>query len=306
MSPSSRPETPGIDGVLVVNKPIGPTSHDIVACARRAFRISRVGHTGTLDPHAAGVLPLVLGKATRLAQFLTGREKEYVATVRFGRTTNTYDAAGTVLTDNGPLPSRVALEQALDAFRGTFEQLPPPHSAKKIDGTRAYELARANKPVELRPVRVHVSALDLLDVQDAVARLRVECSAGFYVRSLAYDLGAALGSGGMLEALLRTRSGAFELSDAVDLSVVTPERAQDALAALVPMEELLPELPAARLTADGARRARHGQTLGPGDVEGALLHAIELVRLLDPEGRLLGLARGGAAAGILHPSVILG
>lgn len=294
-----------IDGVLVIDKPIGPTSHDIVACARRALGTSRVGHTGTLDPNASGVLPLVLGRATRLAQFLTGREKEYLATVRFGRTTDTYDAAGTMLSDGGGVPARADLERALDAFRGTFAQMPPAHSAKKVDGERAYALARAAKPVVLRPAVVTVTRLDILDMQDAVARLRVECSAGFYVRALAHDLGVALGTGAMLDALQRTRAGAFDLAAAIDLRRLT-EQPDEARAALVPLDQLLPEMAGAPLTAEGARRARHGQTLGAADLLGPFSSSDPLVRLLDPEGHLIGLARPGDVTGTLHPSLIVG
>lgn len=313
------------DGVLVIDKPVGPTSHDIVACARRALGISRVGHTGTLDPNASGVLPLVLGRATRLAQFLSGREKEYVATVRFGARTDTYDAVGTVVADGLPVPARAEVEAALAAFRGTIEQVPPPHSAKKVDGVRAYKRARAAAPVALRAVTVTVSRLELLSMEGAEARLHVECSAGFYVRSLAHDLGAALGTGALLQALTRTRAGAFGLDAAVGLSVLTPERRDEAVAAVRSMDGLLPELPAVHLTAAGTRRARHGQPLEPADWTrvlspagitagpdtakddaGADVTEASSVRLIDPDGHLLGLARPGPVAGSLHASIVLG
>lgn len=295
-----------IDGVLVVNKPVGPTSHDIVACARRSLGTSRVGHTGTLDPNAGGVLPLVLGRATRLAQFLSGREKEYLATIRFGTSTDTYDALGTVVRDLGRVPSRAEVESALAAFRGTFEQVPPPHSAKKVEGVRAYRRARSAAPVELKPVLVTVTRLELVDMDGAEARLNVECSAGFYVRSLAHDLGEALGAGALLAALTRTRAGAFGLEGTVDLQTLT-ERPEAALGAVIPMDALLPEVSAVQLTADGARRARHGQALGPSDTAGELpSERFAVVRLTDPAGHLVGLARQGAVTGTLHPSVIVG
>lgn len=296
-----------VAGVLVVDKPVGPTSHDVVACARRALGTRRVGHTGTLDPLASGVLPLVLGQATRLAQFLSGREKEYLATVRFGRTTDTYDAAGLVTGGSGTVPPPAAIERALEAFRGSFAQTPPPHSAKKIDGVRAYQHARAQRPVTLAAVPVTVSALELVELTPDGVRLRVECSAGFYVRSLAHDLGAALGTGGMLEALVRTRAGAFRLADAVPLAMVVPERRAEAEAAILPLERLLPELPAVQLTADGARRARQGQPVRPADTEppGTVPDG-PWARLFAPDGRLIGLARPGAGDGALHPSVNLG
>lgn len=312
-----------VDGVLVVDKPVGPTSHDIVACARRTFGISRVGHTGTLDPNASGVLPLVLGRATRLAQLLSGREKAYVATIRFGRSTDTYDARGRVVSDEGVVPPRARVADALARFRGTFDQMPPAHSAKKIGSVPAYKRARAGATVELRPATVTVTALELLEMHDAHARLRIECSAGFYVRSLAHDLGVALGTGAMLDALVRTRAGAFSLDAAVDLAVVTPERRGEALAAIQPMERLLPELPAVQLTPQGERHARHGQMLGsadfgnytPGDPSDLTPgDAIDRtpggdpgpIRLFTPGGHLLGLGRPGTVSGTLHPSVILG
>lgn len=295
-----------IDGVLVVNKPIGPTSHDIVACARRALGTSRVGHTGTLDPNASGVLPLVLGRATRLAQFLSGREKEYIATIRFGTATDTYDAVGTVVHEGGRVPSRAEVEDGLAAFRGTFEQAPPPHSAKKVDGVRAYKRARAATPVALKPSIVTVTRLVLLEMEGTDARVQVECSAGFYVRSLAHDLGDALGTGALLAALTRTRAGAFGLDGAVDVATLT-ERREEALGAVVSMDALLPELSAVQLTAHGARRARNGQALGPPDLERALpLGGSAVVRMMDPAGHLVGLARPGAVTGTLHPSVIVG
>lgn len=296
-----------MDGVLVVDKPVGPTSHDIVACARRALGISRVGHTGTLDPNASGVLPLVLGRATRLAQFMSAREKEYLATVRLGTSTDTYDAAGTVVRDGEAIPTREQVERALSGFRGTFEQMPPPHSAKKVDGVRAYKHARASTPVALRPAVVTVTTLELLDMRGPDVQLRVECSAGFYVRSLAHDLGIALGTAALLQTLVRTRSGVFTLDDAVDLSVLTPERRTDAAAAVRSMDTLLLDVHAVRLTPDGVRRARHGQPLAPPDCQvGIPVGEASLVRLLDPDGHLLGLARPSDVTGVLHPSLVLG
>src|SRR5687768_4306565 len=170
----------GIDGVLVVDKPVGPTSHDVVATARRALRMTRVGHTGTLDPNAAGVLPLVLGCATRLARYLSSDAKEYEATIRFGATTNTYDAAGTIVSESGEVPSADALRAALERFRGVLQQMPPAFSAKKIDGAPAYQRARRDQPVELEAVAVTVFELELLTFEPPHARVRVLSSAGFY------------------------------------------------------------------------------------------------------------------------------
>ncbi|MGH9372290.1 MAG: tRNA pseudouridine(55) synthase TruB, partial [Vicinamibacterales bacterium] len=188
-----------MNGVLVVDKPAGPTSHDVVARTRRAIGVSRIGHTGTLDPLATGVLPLVVGRATRLARFLTIDEKEYVAGVRLGSATATYDAEDRVIRDpdGGPIllkpvpGASVGEEQfreVLPEFSGTYWQVPPPFSAKKIGGTPAYLYARLRKEVEVRPVKVTVRELDVLEYANGLAKVRVVCSSGFYVRSLAHDI----------------------------------------------------------------------------------------------------------------------
>jgi tRNA pseudouridine55 synthase len=206
---------PAVNGVLVVDKPLGPTSHDVVARARRALGTPRVGHTGTLDPQATGVLPLVVGKATRLAQFLSASVKEYDALVAFGRATDTYDAAGAVTEETGRQPSAEAVEAALERFRGAFLQAPPAYSAKKVDGERAYARARRAEAVTPAPVAVTVERLELTGWDGDLVCLRVRASAGFYVRSLAHDLGAALGTGAHLAGLRRILAGAFTLDDAV-------------------------------------------------------------------------------------------
>src|SRR5437667_4675740 len=198
-----------MDGLLIIDKPKGPTSHDVVARVRRAIGERRVGHTGTLDPAASGVLPLVIGRATRLARFLSAGDKCYEAVIRLGFSTDTGDATGTPLSTapRGPMPSRADIDSALDAFRGTFMQQPPAYSAKKVDGTRSYRLARRSKRqsprVSARPalpaaVQVATRATDIVSVEDGTLTLRVSCSAGFYVRSLAHDLGERLGTGGHL------------------------------------------------------------------------------------------------------------
>jgi tRNA pseudouridine55 synthase len=296
-----------VDGVLVIHKPAGPTSHDIVAVVRRALGMRRVGHTGTLDPNASGVLPLVLGHATRLAQYLTASDKEYEAIVRFGVETDTYDSAGRVVRESGKFPTRDDLVVALDGFRGAFDQLPPLYSAKKVDGDRAYDLARQAKPVTLAAAPVVAHALDLLSFDPPLARLRVVSSAGFYVRSLAHDLGTALGTGAILQELVRTRAGSFALHMAVPLADVIAGPLERLRARVIPLEALLPHLPAIALTADGMRRLSHGQDLRPEDWGGAALterHGHTLVRLLSPHGALLGLAEPAKIAGFLHPAVV--
>jgi tRNA pseudouridine55 synthase len=293
-----------VDGVLVINKPVGPSSHDIVKVARRSLGISRIGHTGTLDPRASGVLPLVLGQATRLAQHLTGSDKEYEARLRFGVTTDTYDAAGTVLDSSGAAPTLAQLESALPRFRGTYEQTPPVYSAKMVAGERAYVLARRGKPAPSPPVTVTVHALDLLSYDPPDARLRVRCSAGFYVRALAHDLGHALHTGAILEALERTEAAGFRLQEATPFEqLVTAPRAT--LRGLVrPLETLLTDWPGAHLTNQGIQGAIHGRELGPAQFISPLPPVVAFVRLIAPDGRLVGLARPATTPGSLRPCVV--
>jgi tRNA pseudouridine55 synthase len=327
-----------MDGLLVVDKPAGPTSHDVVARVRRALREQRIGHTGTLDPAATGVLCLVLGRATRLARFLSASDKSYDAVVRFGFFTDTADAQGRAIESPAPgaMPDRDAIDAALDAFRGTFLQQPPAFSAKKIGGTRSHRLARerarhaepalpadggdpATRAVPdppALPAAVTVTARSITIVgsdADSVT-LRVVCSAGFYVRSLAHDLGARLGIGAHLASLRRTRSGDFALDRAIPLDAIERDPAH-AAAAIVPMRDLLPAFPAFVLTAEGVKRAVNGCALGPRDsVTGSspIPDPDSPVRLLAPSGELVAIAvvRANPESripnpGSLHPSVVL-
>jgi tRNA pseudouridine55 synthase len=309
------------DGVIVIDKPAGPTSHDVVAVMRRALsRRSRtkVGHTGTLDPLASGVLPLVLGKATRLAQFLSSAEKEYEADIELGVATTTFDRSGDVVARE---PSRrVAdvtaglIDEVVAGFRGTHLQLPPVYSAKKVDGDRAYDLARRNAPVRLQPVEVTATALDVLEFRGSLLRVRLVCSAGYYVRSLADAIGARLGTGGHLAALVRTRSGEFTMAQAVGLDVLD-RQPQEAAARVVPLARLLTSFPAVRLTAAGASLAARGGFIGPAHVAdaaaalpaGGKTADRHRVRLLHPDGHLVAIAepRRGGVQGLLHPTVVL-
>jgi len=250
-----------MDGVIVVDKPCGWTSHDVVGKMRRIAATKRVGHLGTLDPLATGVLPLLLNRATRLSQFLMKADKVYEAEVRFGFATNTYDSEGTPITDAVDVTlDAAALDRALDAFRGEFQQMPPPVSAKKIDGVPAYKLARKNKPVELEPVAVTVHSLELTACQGATANLRIHCSSGTYVRSIAHELGQALGCGAHLSALRRTRAGAFDLSQARTLDELAELAAAGRLAeALIPSVDLLPHFPAERIDLATAGLIRQGR-----------------------------------------------
>lgn len=304
------------DGVLVVDKPPGPTSHDVVVCARRALGVRRIGHTGTLDPFATGVLPLVVGRATRLAQFLSSREKVYDACIRLGWATDTCDATGTrvgsATTAFSPSTSdaaRVGLVQAaLGQFRGSYSQTPPAYSAKRINGAHAYEIARTARPVRPAPVAVTVHDLTLERIDGDRVHVRVCCSAGYYVRSLAQDLGVALGCGAHLESLRRTRSGDFDLADAVTLAALDREPAQT-MSRIVPLDRLLSHLPATWLTETGAEHARHGSLVRePHMCGGTSSFPPDVSRLCDRDGHLLGLARmvEDAQGRALHPFLVLG
>ena len=293
-----------IDGILVIDKPSGITSHDVVASARRALRESRIGHTGTLDPLATGVLPLAIGRATRLAQFLTASDKQYVATIQLGLTTDTYDVTGRELTRVAAAPDRAAVITALHDLSGDYLQAPPPYSAKRVGGKRAYDLARADRPVQPAAVPVSVRRLDLVELTGDRAIVEVTCSAGFYVRSLASELGHRLGVGGCLRDLRRTRSGEFSLDDAVTMEVLAGNPTA-AAARVLSMERLLPRLPAVIVTAEGEERVSHGRVVEPAHVRGPLPGATDWVRLIGPSGALLALARPVRPAGSLHPSVVL-
>jgi tRNA pseudouridine55 synthase len=321
-----------VDGLLVVDKPAGPTSHDVVARVRRALRERRIGHTGTLDPAATGVLALVLGRATRLAQFLSGSDKSYEAVVRLGFSTDTADAQGraTGAAIDAALPGREAIDAALDAFRGTFLQQPPAFSAKKIDGKRSHKLARARRRAESdratpqtesdpaavsalpTPATVTAHAIAIVTVEGNLVTLTVDCSAGFYVRSLAHDLGERLGVGGHIVALRRTRSGDFSLADARDLDTLERQPAS-AAARVIPLAGMLPRLAPVVLTADGVRKAIHGRELGVQDCVSGLSQSesripnpeSRLYRLLDEAGALVAIARPASRPAALHPSVVL-
>jgi tRNA pseudouridine55 synthase len=326
-----KPSGPRVlDGVLVVDKPEGPTSHDVVTLTRRALGVSRVGHTGTLDPLATGVLALVIGRATRLAQFLTASDKTYAATIAFGRSTDTYDVKGRQVAACERRPTREQLDAALEKFRGEFEQTPPAFSAKNIDGERSYERARKAEravrrggtavppiaPSRPKPVMVNARRVEVVAFDGETATLALTVTAGFYVRSLAHDLGEMLGCGALLLALRRTRSGEFGLDIAVPLAEVLQSKREDLAGRLIPMGGLLSDLPAVTLKGPGTlERLKNGVEMGPGDLM-APLAAPEgpqktiapqniIVRLLTADGDLVGLAKPGKEAGHLHGYVVL-
>jgi tRNA pseudouridine55 synthase len=301
-----------VHGVLVVDKPAGPTSHDIVDGVRRLLQVRRAGHTGTLDPFATGVLPVCVGKATRLARFLADGEKVYRATVRLGFATTTDDATGEPL---GPPRAasltRGAIDQAARGLTGEILQRPPAYSAKRVGGRRLYDLARRGVEVERAPSRVSVYALDVLEVSGDTVEMEVHCSPGTYVRALARDLGERLGVGGHLAALRRTRSGGFGLDEAVRWE----PSAEEAARRLLPLSDVLTELPAVAVGAEGREALRHGRDLDRRLVtRGFPASAPSRMRVVDDAGALLALAvpRGFEPAGpgltvepVLHPDVVL-
>src|SRR5262245_36776229 len=278
-----------MNGVLVIDKPQGPTSFEVVRRVKAALGLKRAGHTGTLDPMATGILPVCLGEATKLAGLLTEGEKAYDAVVRLGVVTETQDVTGKVL-ESHPVPplSSELLEAALQRFRGTFSQLPPMYSAVKVKGKRLYERARAGESVERTPRQVTVYSLVLRDFSAAECTLSMRCSKGFFVRTLAEDLGRALGCGGALKSLRRTASGPFALDRALPLSqvealgVAGPAARAELEARIISMADALPELPVVPVPEQDVTRVLHGVplVLGPSAPTGR-------VRVLGPDGKLL-------------------
>jgi tRNA pseudouridine55 synthase len=299
-----NPKAASLDGVIVVDKPEGWTSHDVVARMRGIAGTRRVGHLGTLDPIATGVLPLMIGQATRLAQFWNGSEKEYETRVRFGFATSTYDRAGEAHgPDTKPEIAGEQIEACLIPMRGEIEQTPPPVSAKKIGGVPAYKFARKNIPVDLAPVRVSIYELTLLSVEDSGARLRVRCSAGTYVRSIVHQLGLSLGCGAHIDALVRIRSGPFRIEQALSLERLQELKDAGRLEeALVAPPDLLPEFPSVFVDDIAVMHIRQGRdfSVSPFRANTGAPH----VKAIGPDGRLAAIGRI-AIPNVYHPMVVL-
>lgn len=293
-----------MDGALIVDKSGGMTSHDVVNRVRRLSGTRKVGHLGTLDPMATGVLPLLIGGATRLAQYFSGGEKKYAARVRFGWATDTYDREGTPVSEPvAPDFSRADLENALSAFRGVILQTPPPFSAKKIAGVPAYKLARKQMPVALAPVEVQVFSLDLDEFDGTTATLRVHCSPGTYVRGIAHDVGHRLGCGAFLESLRRTGSGEFSEDNARTLDDLSRLAESDRLSeALIPAAQLLPQFSCATVDSLTVGQIRQGKDfrISPFLVK----PSSRFVKAVTPEGELVAI--GEARLPLLyHPVLVL-
>jgi tRNA pseudouridine55 synthase len=286
-----------LSGVLPVDKPVGPTSHDLVAMARRALGLPRIGHTGTLDPFASGLLLLCLGPATRLAEYLTARPKTYLATMRLGTSTDTDDLTGAVVASSEGWRdlSGADIDAALARQVGAIEQLPPVYSAKKVGGERAHRTARRGGEVERRPVRVTLYSLEVREVSLPEVTFEVTCSAGTYVRAIARDAGETLGVGAHLVGLRRTRIGDLDVAGAVSREELeSPERVAGAL--LTPLQAVS-HLPSLRVDDATAARVRHGNAVALAAPEG-------LVALATEAGELLAIAQAGE--GTVRPKKVLG
>jgi len=300
-----------VNGILIVDKPAGLTSHDVVMRVRRALGTKKIGHTGTLDPFATGVMVLLVGNATRLAQFVDKDEKEYEALVQFGCETDTGDVTGTPKAEGGMQADDVVRSLAavewdavLGRFRGETMQTPPMYSAKKIDGRKLYDLARAGVEVERKPVRIVISKLELLPVQSSdpqtAVRIRVACSAGTYIRTLAEDIGREIGLGAHLTALRRTRAGRFTLSDAINLDAL--ENEADPAQRVRSISDAVEHLPAFQLSADRVDKTRSGlstRTDGDGFQEGIP------IRMLDQDSNLIAIGTYDLANKIVKPKIVL-
>ena len=255
-----QPQPARFDGALVINKPKGKTSHDLVDAVRHFAGFRQIGHLGTLDPLATGVLVLLLGKATRLVRFYTGRRKRYLAGFRFGFATNTYDSEGTPQgPDAHPVLDRELLQRIAGESLGRFEQMPPVFSAKKVHGRPAYELARKNQAVELKPAPVELFEYRLTEIDGAVARFSIECSSGTYIRSLAHDMGQRLGCGAHLSEITRTAVGEFSLEQAIDIEELAQAARESKFESrLIVLESLLLSYPRTNVLPVVEKKVRHG------------------------------------------------
>ena len=298
-----------MDGLLIIDKPEGLTSHDVVARVRRILKTKRVGHTGTLDPFATGVLVLLIGKATRLAQFLDKDEKEYEAVIQFGFETDTGDRTGQRTAEselqNEAISERLQTtdwKKVFDDFRGDIEQTPPMYSAKKQGGKKLYELARQGKEVERQPVKVTISKLEIIDddpfrVPQSTLRIRVVCSAGTYIRTLAEDIGRSIGVGAHLTELRRTRAGKFALGDSLSLDELDPTSVT-----LLPIEKAVSHLPEFILSPDRVEKTRNGMTTR---TSGAQYDDNVIVRMVDQNGDLVAIGVNENEVSEIRPKIVL-
>lgn len=294
-----------MDGVLIIDKPVGLTSHDVVNRVRRIFNTRKVGHTGTLDPFATGVMMVLIGKATRLAKFADRADKQYEATIRFGFATDTGDLTGTRVGDAGR--SEIwseEIESVLDRFRGEILQVPPMYSAKKIDGKKLYELARRGEEIERPAVPVTIREIELLKQEEEpreLHRIRVRCSAGTYIRTLAEDIAKALGTAAHLEELRRTASGSFSLAESVALETLAEEAEPSKY--LLPMEVLIEGLPRFVLTNDRLQKTLNGLSTRVSDVA---FDADQTVAMVSENNDLVAIGKFVEGEKAVQPTLVFG
>jgi tRNA pseudouridine55 synthase len=293
-----------VDGVIIVDKPAAWTSHDVVNKMRRFAGTRRVGHLGTLDPSATGVLPLVIGRATRLAQFYSRNDKIYEGVIHFGYATDSYDGDGTPVSHEvSVVLDRSALETIFESFRGELMQVPPAVSAKKIGGRPAYEFARKNQPVELAAVPVEVYSLDILGLEQNEVTVRVHCSAGTYLRSIAHEAGQKLGCGAFLKSLRRTASGDFKIQMARTLEELGELSAAGRLdEALVPAAQLLPEFPLEMVDSITAGQIRNGRDFRVSPFQ--IRTGARFVKAVTAQGELVAIGEARLPH-IYHPVLVL-
>jgi tRNA pseudouridine55 synthase len=306
-----------LDGLILIRKSEGCTSHDIVQSVRRLLRHKKVGHFGTLDPMATGLMLIALGKATRLFPFFSKLDKEYTGRITLGLATDTYDATGTPTTPECDVfPDEDKLCAGLQKFQGRLTQIPPLFSAKKYKGQPLYKLARANKPVSLSPSEVTVYSFQLLGYSPPHIDFFIKCSTGTYIRSLAHDLGLDLGCHAYLSRLERTRVGDFDLQDAHSLEEIEAQVLTDSISKLVfPIEDLLPQFPKLILKDSAVAVARNGSPLFPEHVlklvpaEKTAISSNDedpgIYRVFDPTGKLLAFARREHQGSGLHPFLVI-
>lgn len=280
-----------INGIIIVNKETGFTSHDVVAKLRGICGQRKIGHTGTLDPAATGVLPVCLGSGTKLCEMLTDRDKEYVAELLLGVETDTQDTTGSVLRESPVTVTEEEVSRVCLSFLGDYDQIPPMYSALKVDGKKLYELARAGKEVERRARRVRILELEILELRLPVVKLRVVCSKGTYIRTLCSDIGQKLGCGGTMQSLQRTKAGRFRLEDALTLGELQQLKDSGELGRVVqPVDSIFEGSPSLHVTAEAARLLENGNVLLPVQFAEAVIPEPERwVRVYRPDGRFAGI-----------------
>jgi tRNA pseudouridine55 synthase len=283
-------------GLLIVDKPVGPTSHQVVNIVRRGTGIRKVGHAGTLDPRASGVLVLCLGSATRLSEYLSVASKRYQAIVRFGVSTETYDAEGEIVVQTGNAPSRQEIEEILPDFLGEINQVPPPYSAIKVKGSKAYELAREGKDVELEARTITIYDLQLSSYKAPDLALEIECSAGTYIRSLAHDLGTRLSTGAHLAALRRVKAGPFTIDDAIPFPKLEVGFMVDKWERyIVPARDAIPDFPIVEVSQEDLEHIKFGHRISAGPGSSGLARAI------NNEGKLIAILEAVEDGTLWHP-----